>query len=49
VQGTRDAIDTLKSSGNMLVLDGTTNLPHTHRANRALAVMGFVGRQRRQA
>lgn len=42
VQGTRDAIDTLKSSGTMLVLDGTTDLPHTHRANRALAVMGLV-------
>jgi di/tricarboxylate transporter len=42
VQGTRDAIDMLKSSGNMLVLDGTTDLPHTHLANRALAVMAFV-------
>jgi len=42
VQGTRDAIDTLKESGSMLVLDGTTDLPHTHLANRALAVMGFV-------
>ena len=42
VQGTRDAIDDLKSSGNMLVLDGTTDLPHTHRANRALAVMALV-------
>jgi di/tricarboxylate transporter len=42
VQGTRDSIDTLKSSGTMLVLDGTTDLPHTHRANRALGVMGFV-------
>jgi len=42
VQGTSDAIDTLKSSGNMLVLDGTTNLPSTHRANRALAVMAAV-------
>ncbi len=42
VQGTRDAIDTLKSSGTMLVLDGTTDLPHTHRANRALGVMGLV-------
>jgi di/tricarboxylate transporter len=42
VQGTRDAINTLKSSGTMLVLDGTTDLPHTHRANRALAVMGLV-------
>jgi di/tricarboxylate transporter len=42
VQGTRDAIDTLKASGSMLVLDGTTDLPHTHRANRALGVMAFV-------
>jgi di/tricarboxylate transporter len=42
VQGTRDAIDNLKSSGSMLVLDGTTDLPHTHLANRALAVMAFV-------
>ena len=42
VQGTRDAIDTLKASGTMLVLDGTTDLPHTHLANRALAIMGFV-------
>jgi len=42
VQGTRDAIDTLKASGTMLVLDGTTDLPHTHRANRALGVMAFV-------
>ena len=42
VQGTGDAIETLKASGSMLVLDGTTNLPHTHRANRALAVMAFV-------
>ena len=42
VQGARDAIDALKSSGNMLVLDGTTDLPQTHRANRALAVLGFV-------
>ena len=42
VQGTRDAIDTLKASGTMLVLDGTTDLPHTHRAKRALAIMGFV-------
>ena len=42
VQGTRDAIDTLKSSGNMLVLDGTTDLPHTQKANGALGVMAFV-------
>jgi di/tricarboxylate transporter len=42
VQGTRDAIDTLKASGSMLVLDGTTDLPHTHLANRALGIMAFV-------
>jgi di/tricarboxylate transporter len=42
VQGSREAINNLKASGNMLVLDGTTDLPHTHRANRALGVMGFV-------
>jgi len=42
VQGSRDAIDTLKSSGNMLVLDGTTDLPRAHHAKRALAVLVFV-------
>lgn len=42
VQGSRESIDNLKAGGSMLVLDGTTDLPHTHRANRALAVMGLV-------
>ena len=42
VQGTSEAVANLKDSGTMLVLDGTTNLPHTHRAKRALAVMGLV-------
>jgi di/tricarboxylate transporter len=42
VQGTRDAIEYLKASGNMLVLDGTTDLPHTHKATRALGILGFV-------
>lgn len=42
VQGSRDAIDTLKSSGNTLVLDGTTDLPRAHHAKRALAVLVFV-------
>ena len=42
VQGSRESIENLKASGNMLVLDGTTDLPHTHRANRALAAMAFV-------
>ncbi len=42
VQGTRDAINNLKQSGTMLVLDGTMDLPHTHLANRALGIMGIV-------
>ena len=42
VQGTSEAISQLKDSGTMLVLDGTTDLPHTHRAKRALFVMGLV-------
>lgn len=42
VQGSRAAIDKLKASGNMLVLDGTTDLPHTEKANTALGVVGFV-------
>lgn len=42
VQGSRDSIDMLKASGTMLVLDGTMDLPHTHRARRALTVMGLV-------
>ncbi len=42
VQGSSEAVANLKDSGTMLVLDGTTNLPHTHRAKRALAVMGLV-------
>jgi di/tricarboxylate transporter len=44
VQGSRDAIAELRSSGSMLVLDGTTDLPQTERANRALVIMiGVVG------
>ncbi len=42
VQGTREAIDRLKAAGTMLVLDGTTDLPQTHHAKRALGVMAFV-------
>jgi di/tricarboxylate transporter len=42
VQGSREAIVKLKDSGTMLVLDGTTDLPHTHNAKRALAIMGLV-------
>ena len=42
VQGSGESISNLKDSGTMLVLDGTTNLPQTHNAKRALAIMGFV-------
>ena len=42
VQGSGEAISKLKDSGSMLVLDGTTDLPHTHNAKRALAIMGGV-------
>ncbi|MDJ0906448.1 MAG: SLC13 family permease [Woeseiaceae bacterium] len=42
VQGSSEAISKLKDSGSMLVLDGTTDLPHTHNAKRALAIMGLV-------
>ncbi len=42
VQGTREAISNLKDSGSMLVLDGTTDLPKTHHAKRALTIMGSV-------
>ena len=42
VQGTSEAIATLKGNGTMLVLDGATSLPQTHHAKRALSVMAFV-------
>jgi len=42
VQGSAEAIANLKETGSMLVLDGTTTLPQTHHAKRALAIMGFV-------
>jgi di/tricarboxylate transporter len=42
VQGTREGIAQLKDSGSMLVLDGTTDLPQTHHAKRALTIMGLV-------
>ncbi len=42
VQGTSEAIANLKDSGSMLVLDGTTDLPQTHHAKRALFIMGGV-------
>jgi len=42
VQGTSEGIANLKETGTMLVLDGTTNLPQTHHAKRALSIMAFV-------
>ncbi len=42
VQGLSEAIANLKDSGTMLVLDGTTNLPKTYHAKRALFIMGGV-------
>ena len=42
VQGSSEAISNLKESASMLVLDGTTTLPQTHHAKRALSVMAFV-------
>jgi len=39
VQGARDAIRTLRESGSVLVLDATTDLPHTKRAPVALGII----------
>jgi len=44
VQGPHDALQTLRESGSMLVLDATTELPHTKRAPVALGIiLGVVG------
>ena len=42
VQGAGTAIRELRESGSMLVLDGTTELPHTEGARRASVIMGGV-------
>jgi di/tricarboxylate transporter len=39
VQGSRDAIQALRVNGSMLVLDATTDLPHTKRAPVALGII----------
>src|SRR5690606_39155982 len=39
VQGTPSELERLKRSGNALVVDGTMELPRTHRADRALTIM----------
>lgn len=42
VQGTAQQLERLKRSGQALVLDGTTDLPRTHRAGRALTIVAVV-------
>ena len=42
VQGSSQHIAEMKRSGNMLVLDGTMDLPHTKRAPWALGIMGVI-------
>ena len=42
VQGNKEAIETLRDSGKMLVLDGAKDLPQTHKSKRALTVLGSV-------
>ena len=42
VQGTAAQVAQLKRSGLALVLAGTTDLPRTHRAPRAMLIMGLV-------
>jgi len=42
VQGDRDSIAAAKRGGRLLVLDATSDLPHTRRAPLALIIMGAV-------
>ncbi|WP_211563419.1 SLC13 family permease [Magnetovibrio blakemorei] len=42
VQGTQERISEVKREGEVLVLDATTDLPHTRRAPVALAIMASV-------
>jgi len=42
VQGTPSKLEQLKRSGNALVVDGTMELPRTHRADRALSIMALA-------
>ena len=42
VQGTDAELEKVKRSGTTLLLDGTTDLPRTHRAGRALIIMVVV-------
>jgi di/tricarboxylate transporter len=42
VQGTQRRLEELKRTGNALVLDGTTDLPRTQRAELAFLILGLV-------
>jgi di/tricarboxylate transporter len=42
VQGTQGRLDDLKRTGSALVLDGTMDLPRTHRSERAFLIMTLV-------
>ncbi|NQV87612.1 MAG: SLC13 family permease [Woeseiaceae bacterium] len=42
LQGSRASIQALRKSRNLLVLDGSTDLPPTHKAKRSLVVMVLV-------
>lgn len=42
VQGTHDAIQQVKRTGSLLVLDGGEELPHTKKASLALGIMGGI-------
>jgi di/tricarboxylate transporter len=42
VQGTAEQIAAVKRGGQLLVLDATTDLPHTAKARLALAIMGGI-------
>jgi di/tricarboxylate transporter len=42
VQGTQRKLEELKHTGNALVLDGTMDLPRTHRSELAFLIMGIV-------
>ncbi len=42
VQGNREQLAEIKQSGQVLVLDATSDLPHSSKANLSLAIMGGV-------
>jgi len=42
VQGSRNQIGRMKKRGNLLILDATTDLPHTNKAPVALGIMALI-------